>query len=99
MSAGGIFTTAAAARPFGGAEGWAAALEHIKASKVKNVVILSDSDLDSYEWSNRPTGDNGRTIVDGCVWWIWKDARVSNKALKELVGRRANFQYQFKGRD
>lgn len=99
MSAGGIFTTAAAARPFGAAEGWADALKHIKESKVKNVVILSDSDLDSYEWSNRPTGDNGRTIVDGCVWWIWKDARVSNKALKELVGRRGNFQYQFKGSD
>jgi hypothetical protein len=98
MSAGGIFTTAEAARPFGGAEGWADALKHIKDTKVKNAVILSDSDLDEYEWSNRPTGNNGRTIIDGCVWWIWKDARVSNKALKELVGRRGNFQYQFKGR-
>lgn len=97
MSAGGVFTTAAAARADGRAEGWHAALQHIKSSRTKNVIILSDQDLDSYEPWNRPTGDNGRTIVDGCVWWLWKDSSVSNKALKELVGRRGNFQYQFKG--
>lgn len=97
MSAGGIFTTASAARRFGGAEGWAAALKHIKDTKVKNAIILSDEDLDHYEWSNRPTGNNGRTIIDGCVWWLWKDAKVSKKALRELIGRRGNFQYQFEG--
>lgn len=97
MSAGGIFTSASAARAHGGAEGWADALKHIRSTKVKNVIILSDDDLDSYEWSNRPTGDNGRTIIDGCVWWLWKDAEVSTKALKELMGRRGNFQYQFEG--
>lgn len=97
MSAGGIFTTASAARRFGGAEGWAAALKHIRETKVKNAIILSDEDLDHYEWSNRPTGNNGRTIIDGCVWWLWKDAEVSKKALRELIGRRGNFQYQFEG--
>lgn len=97
MSAGGIFTDARLARADGRAEGWHAALQHIKDSGVKNVVVLSDSDLDSYEWNNRPTGDNGRTIVDGCVWWLWKDADTSVKAPKELVGRSGNFHYQFKG--
>jgi hypothetical protein len=97
MSAGGIFTSAAAARADGRAEGWRAALDHIKASKVKNVIILSDDDLDSFEWSNRPTGNNGVTRIDGCVWWLWKDSSVSKKALKELIGRSGNFQYQFKG--
>jgi hypothetical protein len=97
ISAGGVFTNAAAARADGGAEGWRAALDHIKASKVKNVIILSDSDLDHFEWSNRPTGDNGVTRIEGCVWWLWKNAEVSKKALKELIGRNGNFQYQFKG--
>jgi hypothetical protein len=97
MSAGGIFTNAAAARADGRAEGWRAALDHIKSSKVKNVIILSDSDLDYFEWSNRPTGNNGVTRVDGCVWWLWKDSDISNKSLKELKGRQGNFQYQFKG--
>lgn len=97
MSAGGIFTTAAAARRFYQAEGWAAALKHIKETKVKNAIILSDNDLDYFETWNRPTGDNGRTIIDGCVWWLWKDASVSKKALNELIGRRGNFQYQFEG--
>jgi hypothetical protein len=97
MSAGGIFTNADAARADGRAEGWRAALDHIKASKVKNVVILSDDDLDSFERWNRPTGDNGVTRVEGCVWWLWKDSSVSKKALKELIGRNGNFQYQFKG--
>jgi hypothetical protein len=95
ISAGGVFTEASAARPHGGAEGWHATLQHIKSSKAKNVVILSDDDLDYFEWSNRPTGDNGRTIVDGCVWWLWKNSNVSKKALKELVGRSGTFQYQF----
>lgn len=97
ISAGGVFTNAAAARADGRAEGWRAALDHIRASKVKNVIILSDDDLDSFEWSNRPTGDNGVTRVEGCVWWLWKDSSVSKKALKELIGRNGNFQYQFKG--
>lgn len=97
MSAGGIFTTSEAAREHGAAEGWHAALQHIKSTKVKNVVILSDVDLDSYEWSNRPTGDNGVTRVDGCVWWLWKNSSVSKKALKELRGRRGSFQYMFVG--
>ena len=95
MSAGGIFTTAAAARAHPAAEGWHAALKHIRESKAKNVVILSDNDLDEYEWNNRPTGDNGRTIVDGCVWWLWKNNWVSKKAPKELIGRRGNYHYQF----
>ena len=97
ISAAGVCTDAATARSKGGAEGWAAALDHIRKSGVKNAVILSDHDLDSYEWSNRPTGNNGRTIIDGCVWWLWKNASVSNKALKELIGRQGNFQYYFEG--
>ena len=96
MSAGGIFTTPEAARAEGGAEGWYDALHHIRDSKVKNVVVLSDSDLDSYEWNNRPTGDNGKTYVDGCVWWLWKNGRVSRKAPLELMGRTADFHYNLK---
>lgn len=97
MSAAGVTTNAEAARADGRAEGWHAALQHIKGSKVKNVVILSDSDLDDYERWNRPTGNNGVTRVDGCVWWLWKNSSVSNKALKELRGRRGSFQYMFVG--
>jgi predicted house-cleaning noncanonical NTP pyrophosphatase (MazG superfamily) len=95
ISAGGVFTTATAARAFPSAEGWAACLKHIRESGVKNVVILSDSDLDDYEWNNRPTGTNGKTVVPGCVWWLWKNGNVSRKALKELVGKRGNYQYSF----
>jgi hypothetical protein len=96
ISAGGVFTTASAARAFPGAEGWADCLKHIKESGVKNVVILSDDDLDHFEYSNRPTGNNGKTVVPGCVWWLWKNNNVSNKALKELFGKRGTYQYYFK---
>jgi hypothetical protein len=95
MSAGGIFQKAEAARAFGAAEGWAAALQHIRESRVQNVIVLSDSDLDSYEWNNRPTGNNGVTRVDGCVWWLWKDNDYSRKALKELIGKSGNYQFGF----
>jgi hypothetical protein len=95
ISAGGVFTTASAARAFPGAEGWAACLQHIKDSGVNNVVILSDNDLDFFEYSNRPTGNNGKTVVSGCVWWLWKNGSVSHKALKELVGKGGNYQYSF----
>lgn len=97
ISAAGVCTDAATARRSGAAEGWAATLEHIRKSGVKNAVILSDRDLDYFEHWNRPTGDNGRTIIDGCVWWLWKNASVSKKALKELIGRQGNFQYYFEG--
>lgn len=95
MSAGGVFTTSEAARAHPGAEGWADALQHIKDTKVKNVIVLSDRDLDHFEWSNRPTGDNGVTYVEGCVWWLWKNGSVSNKALKELIGGKSNYAYSF----
>lgn len=97
MSAAGVTTTAAAARADGRAEGWHAALGHIKGSKAKNVVVLSDNDLDHFEWCNRPSGDNGVTRVDGCVWWLWKDGSVSKKALRELRGRGGSMQFEFEG--
>lgn len=95
MSAGGVFTTSEAARAHPGAEGWADALQHIRDTKVKNVIVLSDRDLDHFEYSNRPTGDNGVTYVDGCVWWLWKNGSVSKKALKELRGGKSNYAYSF----
>jgi hypothetical protein len=96
ISAGGVFQKAEAARGFPGAEGWAAALQHIRESKVQNVIVLSDSDLDEFEWSNRPTGNNGVTRVDGCVWWLWKNNDYSRKALKELIGKSGNYQFGFR---
>ena len=100
ISAAGVCTSASVARSDGSAEGWAACLQHIRDSQAKNVVILSDDDLDCgwFDWSNRPTGDNGLTVVDGCVWWLWKNGSVAKKALKELVGRSGNFQYKFSTR-
>jgi hypothetical protein len=98
ISAAGVCDTSAEARRHGGAEGWYDTLQHIVSSKVKNVIVLSDSDLDSFEWSNRPTGNNGKVVVDGCVWWLWKNADPSKKAPKELVGRRGNFHYYFSTR-
>jgi hypothetical protein len=97
MSEGGVFNTAAAARAHPAAEGWHAALQHIKGSKVKNVVVLTDDDIDykGLEYSNRPTGDNGRTVVEGCVWWLWKNNYASKKGPKELIGLGGNFEYSF----
>lgn len=95
ISAAGVCDTAAEARRSGGAEGWYDTLQHIVSSKVKNVIVLSDRDLDAFEWSNRPSGNNGKVVVDGCVWWLWKNARASVKAPNELVGRRGNFHYYF----
>ena len=98
MAGSSVFTDANEARSNYWAEGWNAALSHIKGSKVKNVVILADDDIDNpyLDKYNRPTGTNGRTIVDGCVWWLWKNGKTAPKAMSELVGRRGNYQYQFK---
>lgn len=100
MSAGGVFTTSEAARAHPSAEGWYDALCDIKSSKVKNVIVLTDDDIDykGLEWSNRPSGNNGRTFVDGCVWWLWKNGNRSKTAPGELIGRRGNFEYAFESR-
>jgi hypothetical protein len=97
MAGTSVYKTAAEARRHGYAEGWHAALQHIKGSNAKNVVILSDSDLDHplLDRYNRPTGTNGRTVVDGCVWWLWKDGYTAPKAMKELIGYSGNFEYRF----
>ena len=97
MAGSSVYNTAEEARRHYYAEGWHAALQHIRSSNAKNVVILSDSDLDhpGLERYNRPTGSNGRTVVDGCVWWLWKDGYTAPKSMKELIGRSGNFEYQF----
>lgn len=63
----------------------------INSEHLNNVIILTDSDIDSQgSWkSNFPT-----TTVKGCVWWLWKTSGNKSKSgPKYLKGLKGNYFY------
>lgn len=86
-----VYTTKQPARNEGGTSAWNQILENIKANKSKNVVLLTDSDM------NSQARRGPKCVVDGCVWFIWKDGNNSQEIVQHLIGKRGNYQYQFKG--
>lgn len=85
-----IFGTKDAARAEGGTNAWDLILENIKANKTKNVVVLTDADMG---WD---ASRGAKCLVDGCVWLIWKNGVNSQEIPKHLIGKRGNYQYEFK---
>jgi hypothetical protein len=85
-----VHSDSPSARAEGGTAAWPEILQNIKATKARNVVIMTDSDV---EWSAR-NGD--RCIVEGCVWYIWKNNSCAESAPKKLFGRTGTFQYSFR---
>lgn len=73
----------------GGTNAWSLILDDIQNSKAKNVVIMTDGDMD---------GDarySGKLIVQGYVWWIWKNGETAPECAKHLIGQRGGAQFAF----
>lgn len=84
-----VHTDAEAARDEGGTTAWPEMLAQIAANKTKNVVILTDSDMQSLG------NISPSLMIDGCVWFIWKNGSSAQSLPEHLKGRRGNFQYAF----
>ena len=74
----------------GGTNAWPDILQEIKASGAKNVVIMTDSDMN---WD--AVRYNQTCRVEGCVWWIWKNGRGAPECVKHLIGEKGNYQFAF----
>ena len=73
----------------GGTGAWPKIAENIIANKTKNVVLVTDRDME-YQGLKK----TGPVIVPGYVWFIWKDGRsVSFEIPKKLRGKKGNSQY------
>lgn len=84
-----VWNTKQDARREGGTRAWPYILSQIKASKTKNVVIITDSDMNYY-------ARGGASLkIEGCMWWIWKNGDSAPECTKHLIGKRGNFQYSF----
>ena len=74
----------------GGTNAWPDILQEIKASGAKNVVIMTDHDMD---WD--AVRYNQTCRVEGCVWWIWKNGVSAPNCVKHLIGEKGNYQFAF----
>ncbi len=74
----------------GGTNAWPEILQEIKASNVKNVVIMTDHDMD---WD--AVRYNQTCRVEGCVWWIWKNGVSAPNCVKHLIGEKGNYEFAF----
>jgi hypothetical protein len=74
----------------GGTNAWPEILQEIKASNVKNVVIMTDSDMDFDSVRYNQT-----CRVEGCVWWIWKNGVSAPNCVKHLIGEKGSYEFAF----
>lgn len=83
-----IATTPEGARAKGGGtSGWGHIINQIINSGAKNVMIMTDSDMDTW-------GDHSKKVlVDGCVWYLWKNGVKAPNLPKELKGRIGTLEY------
>lgn len=83
-----IATTPEGARSKGSGTGaWPHIVNQILASGCTNVMILTDSDMDTW-------GDHSKKVlVDGCVWYLWKNGIRAPNLPKELKGRLGTIEY------
>ena len=83
-----IATTPEGARAKGGGtSGWGHIINQIIHSGAKNVMIMTDSDMNTW-------GDHSKKVlVDGCVWYLWKNGIKAPNLPKELKGRLGTLEY------
>jgi hypothetical protein len=75
--------------------GWPDILQNIKATGAKNVLIMSDGDIERLNGQGYGAADHGSLTVEGCVWYLWKDGESSPTCLKKLHGRQGTSQFSF----
>ena len=84
-----IATTPEGARAYGtGTGAWESIVNQIINSDTKNVMILTDSDMD---WSASRL--NKKVLVDGCVWYLWKQGVRAPELPKYVKGRLGTLEY------
>lgn len=85
-------------RSYGGTTAWTKILDTIKSNNAKNVVIMTDGDMDHY------AARSGRKcLVEGVVWYIWKLGDYYTTGAQELPkylkGMQGTTQYAFNEKD
>ena len=85
-------------RNYGGTTAWTKILDTIKSNNAKNVVIMTDGDMDKYA-----ARSGQKCLVEGVVWYIWKIGGYYTTGAKELPkylkGMQGTTQYSFKAED
>jgi len=81
-----------------GTGAWNDIIQNIKANHTKNVVLMTDTDMDT------DADSSGVCKVDGEVWIIWRldDYYYKNGSKiipQHLIGKRGNHQYAFKSKN
>lgn len=78
-----------------GTRGWPKILQNIKATGAKNVLVMTDSDIEDLNGTGSGAADCGSLTVEGCVWYLWKDGDSSPTCLKKLRGTQGTSQFSF----
>lgn len=85
-------------RNYGGTSAWTKILDTIKNNNAKNVVIMTDGDMDGYAAKS-----GQKCLVEGVVWYIWKIGGYYTAGAKELPkylkGMQGTTQYAFSAKD
>ena len=88
----------ALARSYGGTSAWTKILDTINNNNAKNVVIMTDGDMDKYA-----ARSGQKCLVEGVVWYIWKIGGYYTAGAKELPkylkGMQGTTQYSFNAED
>ena len=82
-----VYSWPEAARAEGGTLAWDDIIDNIIANNTKNVIIVSDRDLDY--------ADTPPLKVDGIVCFLWKYGEFATEPVKRLQGRQGTYQYSF----
>lgn len=81
-------------RNYSGTTAWTKILNTIKSNNAKNVVIMTDGDMDYYA-----ARSGQKCLVEGVVWYIWKIGGYYTTGAKELPkylkGMQGTTQYAF----
>jgi hypothetical protein len=79
----------------GGTSGWNEIVKNIIATRATNVIIMTDSDMESW-W----TGEKALTYkVPGYVWYLWKRGINAPRLPRDLNGRGGTQQFSFNPSD
>ena len=85
-------------RKYGGTSAWTKILDTIKSNNAKNVVVMTDGDMDIYAAKS-----GQKCLVEGVVWYIWKIGGYYTTGAKELPkylkGMQGTTQYAFNAKD
>lgn len=86
------------ARSYGGTTAWTKILDTIKSNNAKNVVVMTDGDMDKYA-----ARSGQKCLVEGVVWYIWKIGGYYTTGAQELPkylkGMQGTTQYSFNAED